>query len=907
MTSALLWLFARLVPQRVRRRWLEEWRAELRHGPGSMILGALPDAWTMRRLRNLPPEGGRNSSKGSPWPPASALRSGVWKTDARQTIRSLIRAPWHVITVSLCLGVGIAVCVTVFSILSSILTGNLPGMNDRPTLMRLYITTDEGRRGRSLGGASLRDYEALKLGAPSMPLIAAEGRWDFAVRTAAGSAAVEGAFVSGNYFQALGTQPALGRLLTPADDRADAAPAVVLSHAFWTATLGAPADVVGSTILVGGHDVLVAGVAPEHFSGTDVGDLGEPPGLRYKLYLPLSLAGTLAPALSREEQWLTVVGRAAPGASHEVLAAELQPLAARIEAASPATRKNAGVSVFPHGMGVGETLAVVAAVVTLMMAAPLTVLGIGCANVANLQLVRASLRRRELAVRLSIGASRAQLVRLIAFESVALAVTACVAGGLGTSLLLRIAALVIPFHITIDLTVLVFAAATACLVVFATGIIPAWLVTRAREGLSLTANSQSATGATSRVRRGLVIAQIALSLLLLLTAALFTRALGALIGRVPATAREVIVAEIRFDTLAYSQPQRAAFVEALRGRLAADGRVAAIGVNTVTPFNRGGRRFWLPGDDDRRLRSADGGEVTAGWFEAAGVTLLRGRIFTPEDVRLGNAAIVDRAFVERYRLSEPVLGTVLRVGDSGLDPSGADNLIVEPGDTVAFSTAPWRKSLSPPGDMTIVGVVSNTLPRPVSPRARPSLYLPLRAIPDYVTVYVRSEWPVEIGQQVRAVMAALDPNLPAVEISTLASRFDTDAGDLRLLAQAASGLGTAALLLAVAGVYSVIAFFVSLRTREFGLRMALGARPGDITNMVVIQASRLVLTGLGVGVLLGIPLLIFLAKAFPYTSAFDAIGLLGPSVALAVTALIAATIPARKAARVDPCAALRTE
>ena len=891
----MTWFFLRLlslvVPFETRARWLEEWRAELHHGPRSMILGAVPDAWTTRSLTHA----------------RRRTFSSGWKTDAKQTIRSLARSPWHVATVSLCLGIGIAVCVTVFSILSSILTGDLPGIRDRETLMRLYVTTDDGRHARTPNNGSLSDYEVLKLGAPSMMQIAVEGRWDFAVRTAAGSAAVEGAFVSGNYFQVLGTQPAVGRLLTSDDDRESAQPTVVLSHAFWTATLGAPADIVGSTIVIGGHDVLVAGVAPEHFSGMDVGDLGEPPGLRHKVYVPLSLSRTLAAALSREERWLVVLGRAKPDVSHEVLSAELEPLAARIEAASPTTRKNAGLMVTTNGLGPADTPAVVALIVTLMMAAPLTVLAIGCANVANLQLVRASLRRRELAVRLSIGASRGQLVRLLALESVVLSSTACVAGAIGTKLLLKIAALVIPFHISIDWPVLVFTVAIACLIVLATGIVPAWLATRAREGLSLAASSRSATGAVSRVRRGLVVAQIALSLLLLLTAALFTRSLGALTGRVPAAAHDVIVAEMRFDTLGYSQPQRAAFVEALGSRLATDGRVQAVGVNTVTPFRRGGRRFWLPGDDARRLRSADGGEVTAGWFAAAGLDVLRGRTFTAEDVRLGTAAIVDQAFVDRYRLREPLLGTVLRIGGSGLDPADEAEAIVEPGDQIRFSTAPWRKGHFKPGDVAIVGVVSNTLSRPISPQPQPSLYLPLGEIPDYVALYVRSSRSTEVRQQVRKTMAAIDPNLPAVEISTLAARFDRDAGDIRLLAQAASGLGAAALVLAVAGVYSVIAFFVSLRTHEFGIRLALGARPGDITAMVVMQASKLLGVGVAAGVLLGTPILIFLEKAFPYTSAFDPVGLLGPAAILALTGVLAAAIPAGKAARVDPCAALRTE
>jgi FtsX-like permease family protein len=212
-----------------------------------------------------------------------------------------------------------------------------------------------------------------------------------------------------------------------------------------------------------------------------------------------------------------------------------------------------------------------------------------------------------------------------------------------------------------------------------------------------------------------------------------------------------------------------------------------------------------------------------------------------------------------------------------------------------------------PINVTVVGVVSNAFSRPISPAPQASIYLPLREVPDYLAVYVRTKQSSAVRQQIRDTMAAIDPDLPAVAITTVADRFETDAGDIRLIARAASGLGLSALLLAIAGVYSVVAFLVSLRTQEFGIRLAIGARPRDIVNMVVAQSSGLVIVGLVAGLVLGTPLLIFIARAFPYASAFDPLGLLGPSAGLALTALIAAAIPARKAARVDPCLALRSE
>jgi putative ABC transport system permease protein len=814
-------------------------------------------------------------------------------TDAKQTLRSLARAPWHVVTVSLCLGIGIAVSVTVFSILSSILTGELPGIHDRNRLMRVVLAVDQPW-GRSWSGASLADFEVLKAGSPHMPSIGAEGAWEFAISTPrTGPLAVEGAFVSGSYFEVLGTRPALGRVLTAADDRAGAASAAVLSHAFWTATLGAPADIVGTTIQIGGRDVVVAGVAPEHFSGTDVGALGEPPGLRYKVYLPLSLARTLASGLDERESWLNIVGRAAGDTSPEALSAELQPLATTIAQANPEGRKNAAAVVMRSGASAGDTMAVVATIIALLMAAPLTVLAIGCANVANLQLVRASLRARELAVRLSIGATRGQLVRLLTLEAALLAVAGCGVGFTGTVLLLRIAALVIPFNVAIDWPVLLFIVAIGALVVVATGVVPGWLATRSPASLNLAGSGRSGAPAASRTRRALVVAQIALCLLLLATAALFTRTLDGLLGSVPASAHEITVAEIRFDTLGYSQAQREAFVDAFRERVGADARVQSVGFSSIAPLRTGGRQVWLPGDSVEQARSAGGGDVTAEWPAAAGLTMVRGRTFTPDEMRHGNAALVDLGFIEKHRLQEPVIGTQLRVEQ-------------------AVSARPDARSINEASSpaivpVTIVGVVSRPMARPMAREPEASLYVPLRDAPDYVSAYVRSSSGASIINHVRQTMVAIDPELPPIRIATLATRFDDEAGDIRLVAQAASGLGMAALLLAVAGVYSVIAFFVSLRTHEFGIRVAIGARPRDILNMVLLQASRLVGLGLIAGGGLAVPVLMGLGKVFPSAPPLDAIGLFLPSAALALTALAAAGLPARKAARTDPSSALRAE
>jgi predicted permease len=874
---AILFLVSLIAPRGTRARWREEWRAEVEHGGWRILAGALPDALAIRRLSR----------------PGIHRWRGAWITDARQTLRSLARSPWHVLTVSWCLGMGIAVTVTVFSIMASMIAGELPGVRDRASLRWLYVASEDARGRRWSQSASIEDFEIMRQGTAGVPGVAAEGSWQFAVRSPAGASVLDGAVVSGNYFDVLGTTPVLGRLLTPADDRVDAPLAIVISHAFWRSHFGGRHDVVGTTLGVTGHEGVIVGVAPEHFSGMDVGEPGEPPGQRFRIFVPLAHAASLAPLVDRDGIWLRVYGRVAGDRPDESLAAEFEPIARLIESLNPSDRRNAAIVLRPAGIGADDSLGIMAIVVTLVMAAPLTVLAIGCANVANLQLVRASLRTKELAVRSSLGASRGQLVRLLTMEAAALAVGGTAAGMLGTYVLLRVAALMIPFHTAVDWLVLAFTVALAGSLVTVTGVVPAWIATKPGE-VSSTGGSQRSTGlSVSRLRRGLVTAQVALSLLLLLVAAVFTRCLQSLAGRAPAAVHESIVADIRFDMLGYAEAQRNRFVEALRTRLLADGRTHGVGVSSVAPFRYMAHRFWLPRDAESIVRNVQTAEVSPGWFNASSVRIVHGRAFNADDGRLADAVIVNQAFLDRYGLEEPVLGTVIRVD-------------VAPNVRLSVRSVN-RDPVSRIESLTIVGVAGNEPPRPLTSQPPPRLYFPLRSVPEYVALYVRADRPADAARQIRETMASIDADLPAVKIAALGDRYREASGDIRLLASAASGIGVGALALAIAGVYAVVAFFVSLRTKEFGIRMAIGAAPADIVTMVLSQAARLVGWGLIVGLALGTPLVIALVRAFPYTRIFDPVAVFVPAAALSIAAAAAAAPPARRAARVDPCSALRTE
>lgn len=863
-----------LAPGRLRAGWKEEWLAEI--DAASRVSG-----WRAMRLAIGAPLDALSSRWTTQSPPASRWQ-GPWRTDLLQTLRGLRRSPGHVAVVALCLGVGIAVCTTTFSIMNAFTNGELPGVRDRAGIARLHLSA--GLDGPpDYDDSAVADYEIVRAGSPGFSALAAEGQpTTFAVRAAGREAMnIDGAFVSGTYFSVLGTTPHLGRLLQPSDDRPDAPLAVVISHAFWNARLGAPADIIGRTLIVGGREAFVAGVGPEGFLGLRGGEMNEESGL--KIYLPLSHARGWPGAPAPQERWLNIYGRLTAPLDRARLSTELQPLAGRIEASAPVERRNATFAVTETWLTPGATTAQLLFMFVLMLSAPITVLAIGCANVANLQLVRASLRGRELAVRVSLGASRAQIIRLLTFEAALLAVAAFAVGALGIWLLLRIADLVFPIPVQLDARVLIFASAVAALVIAATGLLPGLIATRTAAAAGLRSGGRSIASGNSRVRRGLVVAQVTLCFMLLLAAAVFTRGLTLITGQVPAHAADTLVAELRFDVQDYPPADRRAFLEAFDARVRADGRVRAVGYTTNGPFQSGGLLVWRTGDPPETRRGSGVVLVAGDFFETSGVRLLRGRGLTTADAGGVTAVVVDETFIQRFELAEPVVGQALRIS------RGPE----EEGD---------------PHHVTIVGVASKALAPGMQLNAPATMYLAMpAATPDYVAAWIAADHAASLTESVRTVIAGIEPDLPPLAVRTLENHYVVENETLRLIARTASGLGAVALLLAVSGLYSVIAFFVALRTNEFGIRIALGARSADIVRMVLGQALRLVGVGLAAGVLFGTPLLIAMQASFPFADPFDPLVVAPTMLILAMTALVAGWVPAQRASSIQASEALRAD
>jgi predicted permease len=860
--KVLIYAFSLLAPRRLRPAWREEWLGELhaarRAGAGRMLrlaVGAPVDALSSRWTTRTSP-----GTRGG----------GPWRTDLRQTVRSLMRSPGHVTVVALCLGVGIAVSTTTFSILHALTAGELPGVAERARIGRLHLMG---------GNSSVADYEIMREGSPSFAGIAAEGTGLFAMRVEGAAAMnVSGAFVSGNYFAVLGTPAHLGRLLHPADDRPGAPLAVAISHAFWTARLGAPADIVGKRITVGGRDAFVTGVAPPGFRGLRDGEMND--GTGFAVYLPLVHARDWPGARSPEQRWLNVYGRLTVPLDRDRLEAELMPLASRVNserASNPDARRNAYIAVTESWLTPDATMTLLFFMYVVMLAAPLAVLAIGCANVANLQLVRASLRARELAMRASLGASRGQIVRLLTFEAVLLVIAAFAVAAFGIWVLVRVAATIVPMSVQVDTQVLLFSAALAVLVIAATGLLPGLISTRSDAAAHLRSGGRSMASGNSRLRRGLVVAQVSLCFLLLLAAGFFVRGLVVSVGEMPPHAPHTLIAQLRFDVLRkYGPAERLAFLDAFEARMRADGRVRGIGYSGSGPFWSGPVRVLRAGDPPGTGQPTDSAIVGGDFFATANLRLIRGRALTAADATSTTAVVVNEAFITRFAVTEPAVGQPLRL---------------------TLSTE--KDAL--PHYVTIVGVVAEPLGQ------APKVYLPLATPLNSMSVWISADNASQLIDPVRRALADLDPDLPALAVRTLQDSILDSTGPIRTVARTAAGLGIVALLLAVSGLYSVIAFFVALRTNEFGIRTALGARSADIVRMVLGQAMRLAGVGLAVGAVLGVPLLIALQTNFPFTDRFDPAVILPPALALALTALVAGWVPARRASSIQASEALRAD
>ena len=709
-------------------------------------------------------------------------------------------------------------------------------------------------------------------------------------------------YVSGSYFPVLGLRPALGRLLGPADDETIGGhPVAVLSHAFWETRMGADPGVIGETITVNGQPLTIVGVAPRGFEGTTL-------FVRPDVFVPITMRGVLQPRFAgfddRLSHWVYVFGRLAPGVTigqaTAAINAVFRPIIDDVEAPLQrgmsdqmlAAFRARTVTVEPGWRGQSIVQHQARTPLILLLTVTGIVLLIACANIANLLLARGAGRSMEMAVRLSLGASRRQLMAQLLTES-------CVLAALGGAASLLVAQWTLAFiasqfppepaaaiDVTLSTQATLFTAAVALGTGLLFGIYPALHATRTELVSTIRANAGQLTGArgAARFRNGLVAAQIALAMALLGSAGLF---LGSLVNvfRADLGMRidDLVMFTISPELNGYGPERRQILFERVEEELAAIPGVASVAASFVPLFNgdtwgsnvavEGFER--IPGVDDQSNYNL----VGPGFFRALGIPLIAGREFTAADIDgAPKVAIVNEAFARKFGLGDDVVGKWMALG-------GATDL-----------------------DIQIVGLARDTKYSGVREGEPPIFYLPYRQDRGVgmMTFYVRTAGdPSPVLRAIPELMRRLDPDLPVENLKTMEQQVRENVFQDRtigLLSAAAAALAT---LLAAVGLYGVLAYSVAQRTREFGVRMALGADGRRIRTMVLRQVAALFAVGGAIGLVAALGIGRAAGSLLFGLEGHDPAVMAGAAGLLAVVATVAAFAPAIRASRVDPVRALR--
>jgi predicted permease len=714
----------------------------------------------------------------------------------------------------------------------------------------------------------------------------------------------QGALVSGSYFGVLGLRPAVGRLLGPADDQTIGGDFVaVLSHAYWRNHLGSDPGVVGQTLVVNGQSMTIVGVAPEGFEGTVLGS-------RPQVYVPLTMRGLMSPGFDgfdeRRNYWVYAFGRLKPGVeveqARDLINAVYHPIVNDVEAPlqQGVTEKTMQefrakkVTVEPGARGQSSVHQEVRTPLVLLLTITGIVLLIACANIANLLLARGAGRQMEMAVRLSLGASRRQVLAQLLTESIVLAVIGGALGLLVAQWTLGLIGSILPadsadsLQLHLQPSVLLFTGGLSILTGLLFGMFPALhstrpdLVTTIRAGAGQIAGARAA----ARFRTALVTAQIALSMALLISAGLFLKSLRN-VGRVELGLRteRVVTFGVSPELNGYPPERSRILFERLEEEILSIPGVSAVSAGMVpllTGSNWGndvsvqGFRRGPEVDSNSRFN-----EVGPGYFRTLGVPVLAGREFTAAD-RLGapKVAIVNEAFAKKFNLGRDAVGKFMATG-------GTDEL-----------------------DVQIVGLVKDAKYSQVKDEIPPLYFQPYRQ-DDHVgalTYYVRTAGdPNAVMRAVPGVVAKLDPNLPVENLKSLPQQVRENVFLDRMISTLSGAFAVLATLLAAVGLYGVLAYTVAQRTREIGVRMALGADARRVRRLVLGQVGRMIVVGgvIGIGAALALGRY---AKSLLYgLEGWDPVILVVAPLLLALVALGAGYLPALRASRVNPMSALRHE
>jgi predicted permease len=804
--------------------------------------------------------------------------------DLSYSIRRLSKTPSFVLAVVLAIALGIAANSTIFSMVSRFVLRPAPVGNPN-TLMSLHTTHDGDR---CCNNFSWPLYNDVREQAHSFSGVAAY--YELLPASIGGRGEPEriwGQAATANYFGVAQLHMRLGRGFLAGEEHA---PVIVLSERVWRHRFGGDPEILGKAVTVSGHPFTVVGVAPRGFHGLDL--ILDP-----EFWVPLGNVEQLAPSVpsrtSRDFHWLAVTGRLAPGASRAQASAELATIAQRLAKTYPDTEKGGGFLIDQAGSLPPRDRSTVLLFLTVLSVVVLLVLATACANVANLTLIQTASRQREMAVRISLGATRGALLRQMLMESVLLALGG---GVLGTLLCLWATSALSAFHVpapvpldislNVDWRVVVYTFALSVLTGVFCGLVPAWIasrpvLTRALKGEDALARP----GRRITLRNALAVAQIAISLVLLSAAGLFLRSLvGASSMDIGFRSRNVLMVSVDPRIHGYSPERTTQFLAMLRERVAAMPGVVSVAATDSVPLSGGNRSDALHADGQPQNGPDPNVELymaTRGYFETMGIPRLTGRDFGNESPTAPKVAIINEA------LAEHLYGRTNPIGHS-LTGGG-----------VTYQ---------------IIGVVKNIKSRTYGEETRYVLFRSLAqntgsdpSFLGYQLIVHYSGNPGAVIQATRAQIRALDPNMAVYGVETMQQHLSKALFLPRLAGTLFGVFGFIGLTLAAVGLYGVISYSVAHRTHEIGIRLALGAPLRAIRGLVLRQGMSLI----AIAIAIGMPAAWFAAKfsrSFLYgVRPHDPITFVVVPLFLTAIALLACWVPARRATRTDPQTALRYE
>src|ERR1043166_482543 len=818
----------------------------------------------------------------------------------RYTVRQLRRSPVFALAAVLSLALGIGATTAIFTLIDRILLRPLPPPVSRPE--ELVLLGYDGHPGSFNTGSGTLSYPLYTAIRDGNPVLAAFGRFrlSLSVSDRDRTERVDGELVTGNYFEVLGVPAALGRVFTPADDAVPGGhPLAVLSYDYWVERFGADPAVLGRTIRVNDVPLTVIGVSARGFDGVE---LGFHPGIRIPVAMKRAMTGYMGDifrAESPDALWLEGFGRLHQGVdrvrAQAVLSGMMGSFQARAGIPPDTARRQGGtpplLAVLPAAQGRSDLRQQFAVPLIVLMALVGLVLLMASLNVANLLLARATARRREIAVRLALGAARRHVVVQLLVESVVLAVTGGAAGLLLAAWTNRWLLRLIPagestlsLPTAPDLRILAFTAAVCIGTSLLFGLIPAFGATRLRLLPALRDATQAGPG-SSRSRNVLVGFQVFLSVLLLVAAGLFVRTLGKLRALDPGFETGSLLSfSVDPSTNGYRHERAVQYFQSLLGGIRAVPGVesAALGAIRLLDDDGWSNGIWVdgytPAPGESNVQSFN--MVSPGYFRTLGVQILAGREFTPADARSGRmVAIVNQDMARRYFGGRCPIGRRFRMGGAGNTP------------------------------IEIIGVIGRTKYRSMRDTVRRQVFLDFdqHGDPTHACVYVRTRAGSALFPVLRDAVRRIDPRVPPFGERTLEQQIDRNLATERLLATLASLFSVMATLLAAVGLYGIMAFTATGRRKEIGLRLALGARPPGLIRLVLGDVLRVV----ALGVLAAVPAAWFLSRFIRSQlygiSPTDARTLLVVAGLLAAVVAAACIGPLRRAFRLSPMVVLREE